>query len=216
MGTKWTSSCGCRTGRGCGSARRLPSPISFAGAQGIQTVAGITFRTAGTQSLIAGDSATPSIAGRQDGISVTAAAAAALSVKVAVPGGALVAGQSTSATITALDAFGNVATSYVGTVHFSSSDPLATRPPDHTFVPGDFGQAIVSGLVFRTAGSQSLTAADTLGGLSATQTGIPVIAGPAASLVASGFPSSVTAGSAAAITVTAFDAFGNIATGYRG
>ncbi len=194
----------------------VPSPVSFAGAQGIQTVAGIIFRTAGTQSLLAADSTTPSIAGRQDGISVTPAAAAALSVNVAIPGGALTAGQSTSATITAFDAFGNVATGYVGTVHFSSSDPLATLPPDHTFLPADFGRATVAGLVFRTTGSQSFTATDTLGGLAATQTGIPVFAGAAASLVASGFPNSVTAGSAGALTVTAFDAFGNTATGYLG
>src|SRR5712691_10423724 len=194
----------------------VPSPISFAGTQGIQTVTGATFRTAGTQSLIAADASAASIVGRQDGISVTPASAAALSVNVALPGGTLAAGQSTSVTITALDAFANVATGYVGTVHFSSSDPLATLPADRTFAPADLGTATVSGLVFRTVGSQSFTAADTLGGMSATQTGIPVVAGAAASLVASGFPSSVTAAAAGALTVTALDAFGNVATGYLG
>jgi len=69
----------------------VPSPVSFAGAQGIQTVAGVTFRTAGSQSLIAADSGAPSIAGRQDGISVKPGSAAGLSVQVAAPAGSLAA-----------------------------------------------------------------------------------------------------------------------------
>jgi RHS repeat-associated protein len=193
----------------------VPGPVSFGGAQGILTISA-TFRTAGTQSVIAADSGTPSITGRQDGISVRAASATALTVSVAVPGGSLNAGQSTSATITALDPYGNIATGYTGTVHFSSSDSLATVPSDRTFTPADLGMAIVSGIAFRSAGSQSFTAADTLGGMSATQSGITVTAGAAASLVASGFPSSVIAGTAGGLTVTALDTFRNVATSYRG
>jgi len=33
-------------------------------------------------------------------------------------------------TVTALDAYGNTATGYAGTVHFSSNDPAATLPPN--------------------------------------------------------------------------------------
>jgi Divergent InlB B-repeat domain len=43
-----------------------------------------------------------------------------------------------------------------------------------------------------------------------------VFTAPASIIVVSGFPSSVTAGTAGSVTVTAKDAFGNTATGYRG
>src|SRR5262249_31278264 len=39
--------------------------------------------------------------------------------------------------VVALDYFGNVATGYVGTVHFTSTDPKAALPGDYTFTAGD-------------------------------------------------------------------------------
>ena len=36
-------------------------------------------------------------------------------------------------TVTAYDAYGNVATGYTGTVAFTSSDPQACFPADYTF-----------------------------------------------------------------------------------
>jgi len=58
--------------------------------------------------------------------------------------------------MTALDAFGNVATGYQGLVHFSSSDTRALLPPDSSLANG---QASFS-VTLRTAGVQTVTAND--------------------------------------------------------
>src|SRR5207237_5231817 len=77
-------------------------------------------------------------------------------------------------TVTANDRFGNTATGYTGTVHFSSSDPHAVLPADYTFVSSDQGSHAFS-VTLKTAGTQSLTATDTaVASLSGTQTGILV------------------------------------------
>ena len=65
-------------------------------------------------------------------------------------------------TVTADDAFGNVATSYQGTVHFTSSDPGAALPNDYTFAPADAGiHTFAGGVTFVHQGTQSVTATDT-------------------------------------------------------
>ena len=60
-------------------------------------------------------------------------------------------------TVTALDALNRAVTTYSGTVHFSSTDPRAQRPPDSTLVSG----AEVLSATLTTAGSQTITATDT-------------------------------------------------------
>jgi hypothetical protein len=72
----------------------------------------------------------------------------------------VVAGTPVSLTVTAEDAAGNP-TAYLGTVHFSSTDPLASLPPDYTFTAADHGVHTFSGVILRTPGSQSVTATDT-------------------------------------------------------
>jgi hypothetical protein len=62
-------------------------------------------------------------------------------------------------TVTARDAYGNVATGYGGTVRFTSSDPHAVLPGNYRFQAGDRGAHIFSA-VFKTAGTQRLTATD--------------------------------------------------------
>src|SRR5206468_3198057 len=61
-------------------------------------------------------------------------------------------------TVTALDAFNNTATGYGGTVHFTSSDGAAILPGDSTLTNG--GGTFSATL--KTAGSQTLTATDTV------------------------------------------------------
>ena len=68
-----------------------------------------------------------------------------------------VAGVSSSYTVTALDAYDNVATGYSGTVHFTSTDGNAIRPTDSTFA-GGVGSFEVT---FNSPGNQSITAIDT-------------------------------------------------------
>src|SRR5207248_1916089 len=75
------------------------------------------------------------------------------------------AGSAFSTTVTAKDAFGNLATGYLGTVHFTSSDGQAVLPADYTFVAGDNGaHTFGSGVTLKTSGSKTVTATDTVTG----------------------------------------------------
>jgi predicted outer membrane repeat protein len=77
-------------------------------------------------------------------------------------------------TVTAKDAFGNTATAYTGTVHFTSSDPHAVLPATYTFVNSDNGSHTFNATL-QTSGTQSLTATDTISAsITGTQTGITV------------------------------------------
>jgi len=59
----------------------------------------------------------------------------------------------------ALDASGNIANSYSGTVHFTSNDPLAQLPANYTFTAADQGLHTVH-VTFGTIGSETVTATD--------------------------------------------------------
>src|SRR5439155_1174893 len=118
-------------------------------------------------------------------------------------------------TVTAKDAYGNTATGYTGTVHFASSDAQAVLPADYAFTAADVGAKAFT-VTLKTAGSRSVTATDTAARSvtgSATTTVNPAAAG---TLTLGGLPSPVAAGAAQTFTVTARDAYGNTATGYRG
>src|SRR5262249_60033656 len=70
------------------------------------------------------------------------------------------AGAAYSFTLVALDAAGNVATGYTGTVHLSSSDAQAGLPADYTFTAADDGFHTFT-VTLKTAGTQSVSVADT-------------------------------------------------------
>ena len=128
----------------------------------------------------------------------------------------ITAGVAGSFTVTAKNADGTTNTSYRGTVHFTSSDPQAVLPADYTFTAADQGVHTFSATL-KTAGSQSITASDTvIPGGAGTQSGITVNPAAASRFTVAGFPSPVTAGVAGSFTVTAWDAYGNRATGYTG
>ncbi len=191
------------------SQATVPPPYTFAaGDAGIHTFSsGFVLRTAGAQTVTATDLANLISSAH---VTVIAAPATRLSVS-GFP--ATTAGVQGSFTVRALDAFGNVDTSYAGTVRFSSTDPQATLPPDSTLASGT--STLTATL--RTAGTQSITATDAARStITGAQTGISVGPAGAVRLAVGGFPGSITAGTAAAVQVTAFDAFGNTATGYTG
>jgi hypothetical protein len=121
------------------------------------------------------------------------------------------AGTSATVTVTALNADGSVNTSYSGTVHFTSSDPQAALPPDATLTNGTGTFTVI----LKTAGAQSITATDASNSSVAGSEGITVTPGTATHFIISG-PASIGANTAFSITVTALDAYGNVATGYRG
>ena len=130
------------------------------------------------------------------------------------------AGTASSVTVTAKDAYGNVATGYTGTIHFTSSDTQATLPADYTFQASDNGVKTFSGgVTLKTAGEQWVKATDTV---TATITGqqAAITVNPAAAvaskLVVSGITDPINAGTASSVTVTAVDSFGNTVTGYTG
>jgi hypothetical protein len=65
------------------------------------------------------------------------------------------AGEAFTITVTALDYSGNTASTFVGRVHFSSTDPDAALPDDYTFTAADAGTATFT-VTLQTAGSQQL------------------------------------------------------------
>ncbi len=125
------------------------------------------------------------------------------------------AGTAHNVTVTAVDTNDNVATGYTGTVHFTSSDAQAVLPADYTFTGGDAGVHTFS-VTLKTAGTQSITATDTVTGTITGAQSVSVLSAAASSLTVSGYPSPTTAGTAHNVTVTAHDPFGNTATGYTG
>ena len=153
------------------------------------------------------------LVGSQSGIIVVAATANSLVVN-SYPN-ATTAGVTHTLLVTARDVFGNVATGYTGTVTLASSDGQAVFvPTPYTFTPGDAGVHTFNGTL-DTVGTQSITAADVGDSLLASQSGIVVTPAAAAAFFVTGYPAT-TAGTANNFTVTARDAFGNVATGYLG
>ncbi len=126
----------------------------------------------------------------------------------------ITAGVAGSFIVAAKNADGSTNTGYRGTVHFNSSDPQAVLPADYTFTAADKGVHTFSATL-KTAGSQSITASDTVVPSGAgTQAGITVNPAAASRFTVAGFPSPFTAGTAGSFNVTAQDAYGNRATGY--
>jgi len=92
----------------------------------------------------------------------------------------LVGGTPATVTVTAIDAFGNVATGYTGTVHFASSDTAATLPANFAYPAAAAGaHTFADGVTLRTPGSQSVTAGDlATPAISGGQSGITVVPAP--------------------------------------
>jgi hypothetical protein len=191
----------------------LPADYTFtAGDAGSHTFT-VTLETAGAQTVTATDTVSGSVTGSQ---SVTVNPAAAASFTVAGFPTSTTAGAAQSFTVTAHDAFGNVATGYTGTVHFTSSDAQAALPADTTFTAGDAGTHTFTATL-KTVGTQSLTATDTAtSSITGSETSITVNPASAASFTVAGFPTPTTAGTAQTFTVTAYDPYNNVATGYTG
>ena len=125
------------------------------------------------------------------------------------------AGAAGTFTVTAKNADGTTDTAYTGTVHFTSSDGQARLPADYTFTAADAGVHTFSATM-KTAGTQSLAAADTVTGrIVGSAAGIVVKPAAASQLIIGGLPG-VTHGVAFSLTLTVVDAYGNMATGYVG
>ena len=129
--------------------------------------------------------------------------------------GSSAAGATVDLTVTALDKCDRTVFDYTGSVHFTSTDAQATSPADYTFTAGDSGvHTFVGGATFFRAGGQTLTATDTVSGITGGSN-IAVNPAPADHFLLNA-PNAVTAGSPFDLTVTALDPYGNVDTNYRG
>jgi adhesin/invasin len=83
-------------------------------------------------------------------------------------------GTASTFVVTLYDAYGNVASRYVGTIHFASDDTTALLPADYTFTLADTGTHTFSA-TFKKAVTHYLKATDpSNSSLSGSQTGIVV------------------------------------------
>jgi uncharacterized delta-60 repeat protein len=137
----------------------LPANYTFTAAdQGVHTFSA-TLVTAGTQFLLVTDTTNGTLLGGEAGIQVTPAAASQFILSAP---SSVRQGSAFSLTLTVEDAYGNVVTGYVGTVHFTSSDSTATLPADYTFTAADAGvHSFTSTAILRKRGTQTLSVTDT-------------------------------------------------------
>jgi hypothetical protein len=143
-----------------GSANQLSAPSAVTGAAGVATVTLASTRAeAKAVSVVIDGVAVLQHAG------VTFIPGAAAALVVSGPSGPQAAGAAFTVTVTARDAFGNLATGYAGTVHLTSSDGAAILGADSTLTGG----VGTFGVTLRTAGAQTVAATDTA---SAAVTGV--------------------------------------------
>jgi hypothetical protein len=192
----------------------LPGNCTFTASDaGVYTLTSdVTLKTAGSQTVTVTDTSSSSITG---GAAVSISPAAASAMIVAGFSSPITAGVAGSLTVTLKDAYGNIATGYTGTVHFTSSDAEAALPANYTFTSADAGKHTFS-VTLKTAGTQSITEMDTVSAnLQSTDSDITVKSAAASKFVLSA-PSSIQPGVPLGLTVTVEDAYGNIVTGYVG
>jgi hypothetical protein len=169
----------------------------------------VIFKTAGSQSITATDPASALLTG---GISVGVTPATAASLSVTAPAAAS-AGLPTTVGVNALDAYGNVATSYTGTVQVTSNDPQATIQPSSSLLPSGMGTFSVT---FKTISSQSvITATDKAASVTGKSGAINVVSNTATHLSVSG-PGSANARATFNFSVSALDAANNVSVNYSG
>ncbi|MFO1064390.1 MAG: VCBS repeat-containing protein [Pirellulales bacterium] len=193
----------------------LPSDYTFSAADAGSHTFAVELRTATPNGIVwsfnVNDVATPAFQAVKTNFEVVNGAAA--SYKLTMPT-KITAGVPFTLKVTALDAFGNTAKNYFGTVHFATSSQSSSLPADYSFDNTDAGvhDFLVS---LNTSGLQSLSLVDAQNrSVIGSETGDVTASNAVSFSVAT--PSGVAAGQSASVTVTARDAFGNIAVGYRG
>ncbi len=192
----------------------LPANYTFTSADaGVHTFS-VVLKTSGNTVFNVQDTSNLAMASSQRDINVTAAAASTFAFK----GTSLsntVAGSIFDLNVSATDAYGNTSTGYTGTALIGSTDAQITLPTSYTFTGADAGSHTFS-IALKTAGTQSIAFTDSANSaITGIQNAILVKAAVASKLSVSA-PTTVTAGVAQSITVTATDPFGNVSSGYLG
>ncbi len=158
-------------GAGAAFAGNLASAIVTTDPSGVATAPALTAGlTTGSYTVIA--NLTPPATALVPGatFTLTNQAGVARSFVVTTASTNIVAGAATDVTVKAVDASGNTATGYTGTVQFTSNDPLVSPgsglPADYTFTttgptPDNGIHLFIGGVTLKTAGAaQSVTATD--------------------------------------------------------
>ena len=123
---------------------------------GIATFTNLTDDKA--ESIILVFTASGLVKAQSNQITVSPAAASSLSIVVPTLD---TAKKPFSATVTAYDTYGNVATGYRATVHFISTDRGAVLPANYTFTTADAGvHTFGNGVTLKTVGQQTITVFD--------------------------------------------------------
>jgi len=162
----------------------------------------------GSQTLTATDTVTASITGTSSSIAV---GPPPFHFSFSAPT-AVASGTALNFTVTALNPANDVANNYTGTVQFSSTDPQAMLPANSTLKNGigNFSATL------QTAGSQTLTATDTVtASITGTSASIDVSPGPATQFSVSA-PNAVQQANLFTLIVTARDAANNLVASYAG
>ena len=122
------------------------------------------------------------------------------------------AGTAVALTVTADNSSGQPSSNYVGTVHFTSTDPNAVLPADYTFTAADAGSHTFS-VILKTAATESITV--TGGTFTATSAVAVSAAAPATVVTTAGTPQSALTGQPFAVNLQALveDAYGNPVAG---
>jgi hypothetical protein len=186
----------------------LPANYTFTAADaGVHTFA-VTLKSAGSKWISVAEVGSASTGGLTGGSFVNVTPIAASTFALAGVGGAI--GVARPVTIVARDLYGNLATSFNGTVHIASSDPRAVLPADTTLVNG----VATVNVTLLTIGSQTITATDVASSITGSM--LSDATAPIAKMfVVAGYPSSV-AGIAQTFTVTVIDTIDQVAAGYAG
>jgi hypothetical protein len=195
----------------------LPADYTFTAADaGVHTFTGVTLVTAANPASVSFHDTNYVTGGSgTGGVSLAVTPAAASTFRVTGFPTPTTAGTAGTFTVTAKDAYGNVATGYAGTAHFTSGDAQAVLPADYTFSASDNGVHSFSATL-RTAGVQSLTATDaTAPAVTGSQTGITVTHA-AAALFYFTAPPTAQVGVPINVTITVEDIFGNVINDYAG
>jgi hypothetical protein len=126
----------------------LPGNYVFTAADHGSKTFYVTLRTAGSQQIAV---AAPDSSFGQVTFNVSPGIAVELRMTMSSP---LIPGQPISVTVTAYDAFGNVATNFLGGVQFSTNDATAKWPSSYSFTQADKGSHTFS-ITFETTGLQT-------------------------------------------------------------
>ena len=195
-------------------AAALPASYTFQASDGgVHSFSGVTLKTAGSQTVTATDTASGTITGSESA-TVSAGTASALTIETAANGTGTVigarsvtAGSSFTGYAITRDAYGNFVANASATWSLTNTSGGVAA--------SDLSSTSGASTVFtgHLVGSATLQAV--VGSLTGDTGTVTVNPGSATQLTLSGLTSQ-TAGSTQSLTVSAQDAYGNTATGYRG